>query len=265
MSGFTSSVEEEKVMEFMGSDDVIRGVYEGGFKTWECSIDLARHLANPTTSSNGLSSDGREGLVVVELGCGTGLPTLVILLRALKAGRKVRLIVQDYNLAVLQLSTIPNLYLLWASLLIPRNHQHENNCHDVEWAREGEVDVTCASQDAFLAALESSGITIEGLSGSWSPLMAQQIGRVDLILASETIYATQNLDAFVTLLQQTLKRDSGEALVAAKCVYFGVGGGVEEFTRKLKMANMTAQPVFHSRDGVRRTILSIKHSSMNIE
>ena len=27
------------------SDDILSRVYEGGFKTWECSVDLARYLS----------------------------------------------------------------------------------------------------------------------------------------------------------------------------------------------------------------------------
>lgn len=31
--------------------DLVPGVYEGGLKTWECSIDLAGHLAGLASSS----------------------------------------------------------------------------------------------------------------------------------------------------------------------------------------------------------------------
>lgn len=29
----------------LSTDDIMPRIYEGGFKTWECSIDLARYLA----------------------------------------------------------------------------------------------------------------------------------------------------------------------------------------------------------------------------
>ena len=41
--------EQDQVMNMLdlgGNSDLIRGVYEGGFKTWECSVDLVQFLAN---------------------------------------------------------------------------------------------------------------------------------------------------------------------------------------------------------------------------
>src|ERR1700755_1638830 len=34
--------------ELLGQSDVIKGLYEGGLKTWECSIDLAQYLSEQT-------------------------------------------------------------------------------------------------------------------------------------------------------------------------------------------------------------------------
>jgi len=34
--------------ELLGQSDVIKGLYEGGLKTWECSIDLAQYLSHQT-------------------------------------------------------------------------------------------------------------------------------------------------------------------------------------------------------------------------
>lgn len=59
-----------------------------------------------------------------------------------------------------------------------------------------------------------------------------------LVLASETIYSPASLGAFSETLVALLRRaaaapggqqQSAAALVAAKKVYFGVGGGVDEF------------------------------------
>ena len=41
------------------SDDIISRVYEGGFKTWECSIDLARYLSRLVKTSQ-LVLSGRQ-------------------------------------------------------------------------------------------------------------------------------------------------------------------------------------------------------------
>lgn len=48
----------------LSTDDITPHVYEGGFKTWECAVDLASHL------SGSLSKDwelGRREVHVVEV------------------------------------------------------------------------------------------------------------------------------------------------------------------------------------------------------
>lgn len=79
-----------------GNFDIVPGVYEGGMKVWECSIDLAGYVDNRLS----IDSDTR----VLELGCGAGLPGLVACLK----GASVDF--QDYNKEVLQLVTIPNAF-----------------------------------------------------------------------------------------------------------------------------------------------------------
>lgn len=51
----------------LSADDIVAGVYEGGFKTWECAADLARYVlegscrAQNTAGGGGLGSgDGSE-------------------------------------------------------------------------------------------------------------------------------------------------------------------------------------------------------------
>ncbi|KAJ3227373.1 hypothetical protein HDU81_006755 [Chytriomyces hyalinus] len=76
--------------------DLINGVYEGGFKTWECSLDLVALLA-------GLDSAAWiTGKKVLELGCGSALPGLYCLTK----GSRVDF--QDYNELVIRLVTMPN-------------------------------------------------------------------------------------------------------------------------------------------------------------
>lgn len=38
-------MQQDKDEHLLGDSDVIRGSYEGGLKTWECSVDLAEYLA----------------------------------------------------------------------------------------------------------------------------------------------------------------------------------------------------------------------------
>lgn len=95
--------------------DLIGGVYEGGLKTWECSLDLVRHLhthsiiptITTTTSSSSSTLLTSHHLRVLELGCGSALPGIYCLTR----GSGILVDFQDYNEEVLRLITIPNVLL----------------------------------------------------------------------------------------------------------------------------------------------------------
>jgi len=76
------------------SRDVLPGVYEGGFKLWECSVDLLHYLHDAVVPL--------AGKKVAEYGCGMGMPGLFALL---SGASHVHL--QDYNKEVLLYLTIP--------------------------------------------------------------------------------------------------------------------------------------------------------------
>nr|SVE94460.1 EOG090X0C09 [Simocephalus serrulatus] len=80
------------------NSDVISGVYEGGLKVWECTIDLLDYL-----EKNQLQFNEQN---VLDLGCGAGLLGIF----ALKQGAS-SVHFQDYNAEVLELVTIPNVIL----------------------------------------------------------------------------------------------------------------------------------------------------------
>ena len=71
------------------TSDLLPGVYEGGFKLWECAVDLAAFVAAELPAEA-----VAPGQRVLELGCGHGLPGVVALLR----GAHVDFI--DYNIEV---------------------------------------------------------------------------------------------------------------------------------------------------------------------
>ena len=48
-------------------DDITPNIYEGGFKTWECSLDLASYVVNHFKPSGQSLSEGK--LHVVEVSC----------------------------------------------------------------------------------------------------------------------------------------------------------------------------------------------------
>lgn len=107
------------------TSDIIPGVYEGGYKVWECSLDLAqfmlhdnwnRILPSPSSSS------------AIELGCGHGVPGMV----ALKLGYR-SVVFSDLNEQVIAEATMPNIFL---------NFFGEQHCSD---SAVGEVQ--CFSGD----------------------------------------------------------------------------------------------------------------------
>lgn len=51
--------------ELSAKDDIKPGLYEGGFKTWECAVDLATYLAGQ--SEEIISTLGTTGLHVIEV------------------------------------------------------------------------------------------------------------------------------------------------------------------------------------------------------
>ena len=77
--------------------DLIAGVYEGGFKIWECSYDVLTYLQELVDTNDSMFSN------VLDLGCGAGL---LGIFTAIKGAESV--VFQDYNEAVIQGVTIPN-------------------------------------------------------------------------------------------------------------------------------------------------------------
>lgn len=45
LTGDSEEAHVANMLDLNSNSDLIRGVYEGGFKTWECSIDLVQYLA----------------------------------------------------------------------------------------------------------------------------------------------------------------------------------------------------------------------------
>ncbi|KAH9823710.1 histidine protein methyltransferase 1-like [Teratosphaeria destructans] len=132
-------------------------------------------------------------------------------------------ILADYNAPVLRLLTLPNLLLTWLTLttptLLPRNQTH--------------LDLPPSLIQTFKAALHTHHITLRFLAGPWCPALAARIppsapDMGTVILAAETIYSPESTEAFVALVCRLLRRGQmSKAMVAAKRVYFGVGGSVD--------------------------------------
>ncbi|KAI8995430.1 hypothetical protein BD414DRAFT_456206 [Trametes punicea] len=291
--------------------DLVPGVYEGGLKTWECSLDLVDCLDGiyGTTVAQRL-----RGKRLLELGCGTAIPSLYLLQRIFAAepsqDAKVHVHLQDYNDLVLRLVTLPNVILAWymtpASSAFRTNTSatvHDNtNDLDVEPeplppvdpTEPGELPVTPALTAAFLESLREYGVQLKFFSGSWSTFDIKKAGGpYDVVLTSETIYRMDSLPSLVDLMQRatavprhgsrdgtfsladstsrlsltdkvSLPHLAGEpylCLVAAKLVYFGVGGGVKEFIQAVEHPDTTSDGNGMARKprGVVRTVWERVH------
>lgn len=170
----------------------------------------------------------------------------------------------DYNSAVLRLVTLPNILLTWAHC--QKSHQQgetaeketdqDNEAEEKEDTQPSahkkdqdlELDVDPELVKAFQDDLRARNIQLSFISGAWSPAFVdialpvqKDESRTDttddlMVLASETIYSPASLRAFSeTLISFLLKRSgTSKALIAAKKVYFGIGGGVDEFLSVLK-------------------------------
>ncbi|KAL3475347.1 hypothetical protein BJX99DRAFT_159529 [Aspergillus californicus] len=286
--------ENGKLIAGLEEGDITPNFYEGGFKTWECSIDLAGLVVG-----TGALEGDESGRHVVELGAGTAVPSLALFAQLLsrtekgvqststtatETRRRIHFTFADYNSAVLRLVTLPNLLLTWNHITTHRNDNHtlssesrsqpEGKLDKKEKQEEQEefLDITPELISSFQNDLLQRGITVDFISGAWSPSFVELVftspettGLKLLVLASETIYSPGSLVAFsetlVALLRRSASRGS-QALLAAKKVYFGVGGGVDEFLAVLRTVSGSGDLRVEERmdvksEGVGRVILEI--------
>ncbi|CUS08609.1 unnamed protein product [Tuber aestivum] len=227
---------ERSMMAGLGKEDIRTSLYEGGLKSWECSVDLVRHLASLDERI------GPGGKKVLELGCGTSFPSLFLFQTTLSAKKGFKpplthFTLADYNLEVLRLITLPNIFLSWAML----NHPSSSSG---PWETEGDLDVTESLIAAFLTDLSSRGIVLDFISGEWGAGMTELLkpaSPYDLALGSETIYSPSTTPLFTDVLLEALRGGEGSGLVAAKQVYFGVGGSVTDFVNLARSKDPNAQ------------------------
>ncbi|KAI6037609.1 hypothetical protein EDC04DRAFT_2129859 [Pisolithus marmoratus] len=249
------SAELMSALQFLDNpSDLVPLVYEGGLKTWECSLDLA-YLPQWYRLWCQEYQDKNIG------SCGTAIPTLYILHGIFSSppikDREIHVHLQDYNPSVLQLITIPNIILTWSA----------ETCRsgELEDHAESTLIITPQLLDTFKKSLETYRVHIRLFSGSWESFdLGITGGRYGLVLTSETIYRLESLPSLVHLMRRSCLSDdnSGQylCLVAAKAVYFGVGGGVAEFAQCVEATNHEAQveTVFEKKSGVSRKVMSIR-------
>ncbi len=146
--------------------DLIPGQYEGGYKLWECSIDLAEYLVlhrNELLQTVIPRSIGTHPLRILELGCGIGLPGLVVR-RILPENTQLWL--SDFNDSVLLETT-------WPTLLC------------------------CPLEEAYQQEKDSSSYC-QTVAGDWlalsSWLKTHNEPPFDIILSAETLYSPSHCE-----------------------------------------------------------------------
>ncbi|KAI9593094.1 hypothetical protein BDF19DRAFT_449464 [Syncephalis fuscata] len=213
--------------------DLINGIYEGGFKTWECAFDLMNYLMNSTRPYPAITTPCE---------CYVDM--------------------QDYNVDVLRLTTLPNVLVNTtapASLeesLAPLEHiigenpsdahsekESESELEDVE-EEDGEDDeekpiMDYNSPDWHPLPLSSARAALAHIiaqrsqfyAGDWSTLstVVDGLHSYDIILTAETLYHADNHGRLYTAIRNTMRRPNGKAYVAAKTVYFGCTGSTLSF------------------------------------
>ena len=138
-------------------------------------------------------------------------------------------VLADYNDTVLRLVTLPNIILTWAA----NTEYHDFPTPELTASSQGDLELSESVIQRFTAEMKCKDINFIFLSGPWSPSLASMIPESapdagSLILAAETIYSPESTAAFVDLLITLLRRvKMAKAMMAAKRVYFGVGGSVD--------------------------------------
>lgn len=217
-------------------------------------------------------------LTSYQLGCGTGLPSVslfqwtmdAITLPNATTRHPTSFIVADYNPTVLQLVTLPNFILAWA--LAAREHTPAlRNA----FTMEDELELLPEVVAAFQSYLIANRISLTFLSGAWSPEFIELVysgipddatnsnaAAATLLLGAETIYSPFALQAFTEATFSILQREGAKqstspavALVAAKKLYFGVGGSLDDFVDQARGRGGEVISLREEADGVRRGVV----------
>ena len=265
---------DDEEQDGVGADsDLVPGVYEGGLKTWECALDLVSTLPGADSCSR------LAGKTIVELGCGTALPSAYLLQTLLSTSTDAvtSMHLCDYNLQVLRLVTLPNLILAWYNSPASAAYRTSDATlaaradEDAQLRARGQAHLASHSTpatgshelvlddhllDAFSASLTHHGIHLHFYSGSWASL---SLPTADLVLTAETIYSLDSLPILVDALHRLSKPgNTTTCLAAAKILYFGVGGGVHAFQTELLRLNGSTETVKTVSAGVGRVVLSVR-------
>ncbi|WVQ94707.1 hypothetical protein IAU59_001787 [Kwoniella sp. CBS 9459] len=313
----TGDAEGEEYVD--AQTDLIPGLYEGGLKSWEGGVDLVEVLSGVGAGAGDENSVGAwvRGGRVLEVGCGTSLPT-AFLLRSLLSlppptttSNPIKTVfhLQDYNSLVLSLVSLPNLILSSLPFLPSEVLHAPEDEEDVEAVlpdleQPGNIHLTPALIGAFTTLLNERGVELVFTYGHWAGLAselqpqdkegenAEQPQGYGLILTAETIYAEESHGSLLDVLRSGVKKGSkgvvehvnvgledslgdlkvddnewkrrplkdggdGFVLVAAKILYFGVGGGLQGFLDRVQTSGGWYRDVKEWVKGVGRKVVQV--------
>jgi hypothetical protein len=217
--------------------DVVPGVYEGGAKLWEGGLDLARLLVEhaglgshpdaPTRAAKAPPPPPLARARVLELGAGAALPGVVALLAGASS-----VVLADFNESVLPLAAA-NVSAAWAA----------------------------AHAAAGATASPPPPPPVRYFAGDWGGLPAActgSAGPFDVVLGAEVTYAPSACATLAAALASLLGPPPAAALIASKRYYFGVGGGVDAFTRAAEGAGLVVSLLATAVGPVPRDVLLVR-------
>ncbi|SMN20581.1 similar to Saccharomyces cerevisiae YIL110W HPM1 AdoMet-dependent methyltransferase involved in a novel 3-methylhistidine modification of ribosomal protein Rpl3p [Maudiozyma saulgeensis] len=246
----TLSKDDDDELDILMHEDLRKNIYEGGLKSWECSIDLVKLLNDGFNNTQELNFDQIN--CITEIGCGTALPSQYIFSQYLKQNRSsgLKLILTDYNSSALRLATIPNIILAWVNAVLDKEQLSKLQPDDISMNYDEEIMFSAALLEAFNQDIKNKNISLEFISGSWGRKFSNYLNDMLsstttsnelLVLTSETIYQPDHLPLIsetLIELKQNTHFEKVNTMVAAKDIYFGVGGSLIEFENYLRKKNV---------------------------
>ncbi|MBW0493602.1 hypothetical protein O181_033317 [Austropuccinia psidii MF-1] len=254
--------------------DLIPGIYEGGFKTWECSIDLASHLNDSIhLLKSHLASDSKKTFKILEIGCGSAVPTSFLCFELFKHLLKIKplfkllidkpnqqinnhnqipqikITLQDFNSDVLKLLTLPNILLAFY-------HAHQLDQNKILKASD-DLEITQELKSNFITFLNFHQLEFEFIHGPWSTFQPEPC---NLIYSSETIYSLDSIQDFVKIIfkhKTLVDKSKPIILVAAKTIYFGVGGGYHILKELVEGLSGTIDLINSDQVGIGKVVMKI--------
>jgi len=170
---------------------------------------------------------------------------------------------------------------------LPNSHSPDDEHPPADPSTPSDLPISLSLKSAFQASLAEYSILLRFFTGSWNGFDPSLTGGpYNLVLTSETIYRSDGLRPLINLMNAAcryLPQPCGDldelveqklslhsvscngphlflCLVAAKVLYFGVGGGVSEFMRAVEGSPWKGKvdTVWEKMAGVGRSVMRVR-------